>query len=28
LYGEQPLHTSIKVRKDLSSVYNKFPGYN
>lgn len=28
LYGEHPEHTPIKIRKDLSGVYNRFAGYN
>jgi hypothetical protein len=28
LYGDQPPHTPIKVRKDLASVYARFPHYN
>lgn len=28
LYGDHPEHTPIKIRKDLTSVYGRFPGYN
>lgn len=28
LYGDQPDHTPIKIRKDLSSIYHRFPAYN
>lgn len=28
LYGDNPLHTPIKIRKDLSNIYNRFQGYN
>jgi hypothetical protein len=28
LYGDHPDHTPLKIRKDLNSIYNKFPGYN
>jgi hypothetical protein len=28
LYGDHPLHSSIKIRKDLSNVYSRFPQYN
>lgn len=28
LYGDQPEHTPIKIRKDLTSIYNRFPAYN
>lgn len=28
LYGDHPEYTSIKIRKDLKAVYNRFPNYN
>ena len=28
LYGQQPEHEPIKIRKELTGVYNRFPGYN
>jgi|JI6StandDraft_1071083.scaffolds.fasta_scaffold324736_1 hypothetical protein len=28
LYGDHPEHTSIKIRKDLDMIYNRFQGYN
>jgi len=28
LYGDHPEHASIKVRKELEAVYNRFHGYN
>lgn len=28
LYGDHPEHVSLKIRKDLDAVYNRFNGYN
>lgn len=28
LYGDQPLHAPLKIRKDLTSIYHRFPAYN
>lgn len=28
LYGDQPEHTPLRIRRDLSSVYSRFAGYN
>lgn len=28
LYGDHPEHAPIKIRKDLASIYSRFPAYN